>query len=118
MHPWSNRTLGGSYNTRKLKKFDGFKFSAGTAWHYCLRLGRAAPNASDHRFDDWVQFTAADVERAPAGKTTYDNWHIFDERDLGNGVSYREWDTEKISVGWGDIVSSFAGVFPLIKSAV
>lgn len=97
VHPWSPRSLAGNYNSRKQKKYAGFKFSEGTAWHYCLRLGQTTSNAKDHRFDDWIQFTAADVERAPAGKTTYDSWCIFDERDLGKGVNYREWNAEKIN---------------------
>jgi len=96
-HPWAKNVHGVAINLRKQTKYIDEIPNRGTAWHYCIRLSN--PQAQPPRAWPGERVHASDVESFPSQRARSEvaDWKIFDERDLGNGVSYCHWSSETLS---------------------
>lgn len=101
--PWSRHLPGGAINLGKQKRFcthDGRpRFSSGTAWHFCLNLDYVLARKDGHKMPEWEQITNKDIGSFgdDQAQTTYDDWDVFDDFVLKDGMVRGQWHKEVFS---------------------
>jgi len=94
--PWARNVHGTAINFNKQDRYSQYTPCLGTAWHYCVQLN----TLQDTTPSVWpgARVEKDDVGSDPSPKSSMDinDWMVFDERDLGEGIGYIQWSSKEL----------------------